>query len=850
MKIRMPNLNGFGAPTKSSTFRNLDSVFAAISFLANYCGLKNVNPFLSALNTSFQRITYMVSVNPTLTIAELKRIRLAYITWIRGGEEVPLSPEAANEEPEHVTIGAKGSASESGLSFAAEEYLLGTICISSLLELRKILVLKGTSHESLRFYDMLVVAFLDLNRVINMPAVWNFETITAPPVSSYHTEIASNAKAIEERAEASKRGSSPPLLEEHKIKHNLENHITTLLTSMGLSLNGIRLSYKGFCRSQKFYIINSAGPNGEATWTAYSDAIAILRNKPVLEAMIKFCNLSGLKRFLKKLTRVVQLRAVDGVPFESLKLGKLITFAEWGGKTRTVAAVDYWTQIILTPLHETLYEALRALETDTTFDQRAGAEKVRQWTEDPKSELYSFDLTAATDRLPRILQSRILNKLLGLEGIGEAWANILALREYHSENGNAYTYSCGLPMGSKSNWAMLAFTHHLIVMRAAEIAKVSNFRGYRICGDDIVINSTKVAKEYRMLMEYYGLSINEQKSILHLEKHTPAAEFCKRIFVGGVEYTCLPTKLISKTVMNGRLLPQLQNEVLTRNFELSSTKLFTWLGALVDPQSHSFLALLNRLPLSITGLVSKVELPLETPQLSQFWEPEYTLSENDIVQGYTYVAAVEQLKRLDSLLRQTKTVNDAIASAMASNYNLNLNMFEWAKEVGNAQLVNTIKSYMTDLSVAHPIVEAAQAEAIRVSLLLTKLSNGDMTVESAARGKVLDMFRNSLTSMWQDTEAARAQADRTLIVRVLDHLETMITTPVVKVVGEEERRSYIASFSTKLAHLERNWMVRWQLGSNVTINTMKTKVETSVETATSSASNNALKLPIRRKIRT
>jgi len=849
MKIRLPNLSGNGAATKSSTFKNLDSVFSSISLLANYVDIKNISAFMTALNISYQRVTYMVSVNATATIAELKRLRLAYISWIRGGPVPPISPAAVNEEPESVVIGAPSTETTTNLSFLAEEHLLGTICIQSLIELRKSLVSEATKEPVLWFFDVIVIAFLDINRVINMPISWDFTSIVSAPNSKYHKEFIENWRVSEHNRLVTSGKKPGTLLSEAKMTENLPSHLPSLLTRLGLSQNKIKAIYKRYCRAQKFYIINTAGPNGPSTWTAYSDAIAILNNKVVLNALIKFVNLSGLKRFMKKLMRTVQLRAVDGTPIEGLKLGKLITFAEWGGKTRTVASVDYWTQIILTPLHETLFEVLKSIEMDATFDQRAASETVRKWTADEKSEIYSFDLTAATDRLPRELQAEILDGVLGMSGVGRAWMEILSEREYYSEDGNFYKYGTGLPMGSKSNWAMLAFTHHLIVQRAAEIEKVTDFTSYRICGDDVVINSSKVAERYRKLMEYYGLTINEQKSIMHAQGLTPAAEFCKRIFVKGSEYTCLPTKLIAKTVMNGRLLPQLQNEITSRNLELSGFTLFTWLGALVDSKSHSFLAMLNKLPMSITGLTKSIRLPSTCPPLSEWWKPTYELTENDIVQGYTYVAAIEQLKRLDSLLRQTALVNDTIASAMKSNYNLDLDQFEWVKAVENKELLATLTEFRTDLSVSHPIVEAAQAEAIRISLLLTKLSNAEMTVESAARAQILDMFRNALSSMWQDKEGARAQADRTLITRVLDLLEERFTSLTDGMTTEQRAAALVNSFSTRLTHLERNWVVRWQVGSNVTINTMKSRVVGSTVTATSNAEANAASLPIHRKDR-
>jgi hypothetical protein len=81
------------------------------------------------------------------------------------------------------------------------------------------------------------------------------------------------------------------------------------------------------------------------------------------------------------------------------------------GKIRIFAIVDYFTQMVLRPLHKTLFEFLKSKSsTDATFDQDKGLKNFMD--KQPKNNtLYSFDLSAATDRLPLILQVRILDYL-------------------------------------------------------------------------------------------------------------------------------------------------------------------------------------------------------------------------------------------------------------------------------------------------------------------------------------------------------------------------------------------------------------------------------------------------------
>jgi len=90
------------------------------------------------------------------------------------------------------------------------------------------------------------------------------------------------------------------------------------------------------------------------------------------------------------------------------------------------------------------------------------------------TSLFSFDLSAATDRLPVSLQEKILSVCFGKE-FSSLWRTILVGRTYYvrykSASGktesNNLSYAVGQPMGALSSWAMLALTHHFIVQCSA-----------------------------------------------------------------------------------------------------------------------------------------------------------------------------------------------------------------------------------------------------------------------------------------------------------------------------------------------------------------------------------------------
>lgn len=127
--------------------------------------------------------------------------------------------------------------------------------------------------------------------------------------------------------------------------------------------------------------------------------------------------------------------------------------------------VDPFTQYVMRPLHKALFRKLEKIPMDGTFDQMRPLSRVPFG----KGSINSYDLSAATDRLPISLQKAILRHLFD-EKFAHLWAQLLVGRHYFCPTpkpGMRLRYSVGQPMGALSSWAMLAVTHHLIVQAAA-----------------------------------------------------------------------------------------------------------------------------------------------------------------------------------------------------------------------------------------------------------------------------------------------------------------------------------------------------------------------------------------------
>jgi len=108
---------------------------------------------------------------------------------------------------------------------------------------------------------------------------------------------------------------------------------------------------------------------------------------------------------------LIALKGLRVVPSELGRLAALNT--DGAGKRRIIAITDFWTQLVFRPFHDCLFRMLKLIEQDGTFDQW---KPIETWVL-PRLRLgfpaFSFDLTAATDRLPIQFQGQVFEILLG-----------------------------------------------------------------------------------------------------------------------------------------------------------------------------------------------------------------------------------------------------------------------------------------------------------------------------------------------------------------------------------------------------------------------------------------------------
>jgi len=166
----------------------------------------------------------------------------------------------------------------------------------------------------------------------------------------------------------------------------------------------------------RLHFSGSAGPNHPSSIQGiFQDVLAWTRRPDLLLKLQQYCNLlKGGDEFFKVMfpDSVSELKEMNSEL--TVHLGRLALKEEAAGKVRVFAITDCITQSVNKPLHLAIFSLLKRIPMDGTFDQLNPCKRlVEFYREGLIDEFYSYDLSAATDRLPIQIQTDILSVLFG-----------------------------------------------------------------------------------------------------------------------------------------------------------------------------------------------------------------------------------------------------------------------------------------------------------------------------------------------------------------------------------------------------------------------------------------------------
>jgi hypothetical protein len=596
--------------------------------------------------------------------------------------------------------------------------------------------------------------------------------------------------------------------------------ILEVVDNIGIDREEFRSLLGTRTRSWSHFVSEKGGPNGPATRSAGADAVALLANPDLMSTFIEVADGFDMHTLVSQVVWLGTTSPETVAKKDDFNLGRIHTIQEWGGKARDVAILDYFTQVLLDPLHKALGDVLRLLPTDAVYDQSKAAERVRGWTE-LGVPLWSFDLSRATDSLPLWVQQAVLGAFIGNQSLAAAWGKLLTERDYITESGRKIRYGTGQPMGAKSSFVVFDLTHHALVQLAASKAGFKgNFGSYVVIGDDITIADAKVAGAYKELMEGLNVKISLEKSLVHTDGYLPAGEMAKRLFISGIELSSIPIKLLARLPKSGKLGILVQEFVLSRGLIQAGPKVIQWLVGGMDRDSAVTMMKLNAAPGQVVGLSNSCG-PYSVNLEVGNWSEKVTVTNEDVQDAYTFTLVAEQLKRLEALLRQAGLIKDSL-EAMSRVTEKDFSVEKWWDSIPEKKRPHV--TALLEQGSQHPIYLAAVDEARRVSSILSSLRAGTHSVTAAARLGLLDSLRNSVWTKTEPDSEDRAQVLYSVFLSSMVNLSKIVDLPGKAKDGGLIPRTL--EFTIPILSIGRSYTVYWKLGGGVYVNMVRSRIQT------------------------
>lgn len=248
--------------------------------------------------------------------------------------------------------------------------------------------------------------------------------------------------------------------------------------------------------------------------------------------------------------------------------GKFITIPQSKLKRRGIHISPNFINDRLSYYHSLASSILANIDRDCTFNQHKGYNRVNLYTTDKSFQLFSLDLTSATDTWLIENQADMLRCILKrypgyTEDIISSWVKLMTFEEILPRTNELVSMKIGQPQGRLSSFPMFALTHHFIMIYVLwSVHGMSNtYCDYVILGDDSFIvtkdpaavmnvNSEfihPISQTYKTVLSYINVECNLDKGYQsYLDGEVRIAEFAKVLSMGGYVLTSAPWNLITK----------------------------------------------------------------------------------------------------------------------------------------------------------------------------------------------------------------------------------------------------------------------------------------------------------------
>jgi hypothetical protein len=195
----------------------------------------------------------------------------------------------------------------------------------------------------------------------------------------------------------------------------------------------------------------------------------------------------------------------------SFLVGRIGLIQEAGRKLRAVANPGRIFQRVLEPLGDRIYNHLKELPFDCTFNQ-SKAFPVLQEALSHGNMIHSIDLSGATDYFPLALQEHLLRKMFHEKEV-DLFCELSKASWYMPHHGEI-SWKRGQPLGLYPSFGAFALTHGCLLLGLLNKEWDNQFF---VLGDDVVILDDRLAQDYFQTLSLLECPVSIPKS-LHSNK--------------------------------------------------------------------------------------------------------------------------------------------------------------------------------------------------------------------------------------------------------------------------------------------------------------------------------------------
>jgi hypothetical protein len=198
-------------------------------------------------------------------------------------------------------------------------------------------------------------------------------------------------------------------------------------------------------------------------------------------------------------------------------------------KRRPIAAPNRFLQLGMNPSYQVLESIVDRLPRDCTFNQSRFDQKITNRVTNENLYVGSVDLSQATDNLPFSWGQFIWDELVSdfvSPSIQKSWKLFVECsRGRWNNDGIISRWTVGQPLGCLPSFMTLAMTHN-IFLEALAFSLGYGHSPYTVLGDDVLILSKKLRKNYIRILGNRGIPLS-----LHKSYEGNLVEFAGKVFV-------------------------------------------------------------------------------------------------------------------------------------------------------------------------------------------------------------------------------------------------------------------------------------------------------------------------------